>query len=86
MNSPDRIHFIDERLDRLAQRMSEAIVEIGTAHQGEEVALVSHSDPIKAAVLELTSQDLAKLHALSIPTGGIVTLDVSGNTARMVEI
>jgi broad specificity phosphatase PhoE len=75
-----------EPLARLARRMTEAVRGLAAAHAGEEIVLVSHGDPIKAAVLALTGGDIARLHDEPLPTGGRVTVDVAADGgARVVE-
>lgn len=76
MKRPHEADFLDETLDLLADRMVAAILAISNRHPEGRVAVVSHSDPLKAAALALTREDLASLHSYSHPTGGIVTLDV----------
>lgn len=86
MRAPDQIDFIAEDLGALAERMAEAIAEAVSAHAGGEVAVVSHSDPIKAAVLRMTGRDLSELHQLSVPTGGVLSLEVGSGGATQVEL
>lgn len=75
-----------EPLERLARRITDAVRSVAAAHAGEEIVLVSHGDPIKAAVLALTGGDLARLHDEALPTGGRVTVDVAADGgARVVE-
>jgi broad specificity phosphatase PhoE len=75
-----------EPLARLARRMTEAVRELAAAHPGAEIVVVSHGDPIKAAVLALTGGDLARLHDEPLPTGGRVTVDVAADgSGRVVE-
>jgi broad specificity phosphatase PhoE len=66
-----------EPLAALAERMTRAVRDLAAAHRGEEIVLVSHGDPIKAAVLALTGGDLATVHDERLPTGGRVVLDVA---------
>jgi broad specificity phosphatase PhoE len=65
-----------EPLTALARRMSAAVREMVAAHPGREVVAVSHGDPIKAAVLSLTGDDLSRVHDLKLRTGGRIALDV----------
>lgn len=75
-----------EPLGRLAERMANAVRGVAAAHPGGEIVVVSHGDPIKAAVLALTGGDLARLHDDRLPTGGRITLDVGGEgQATIVE-
>lgn len=75
-----------EPLDRLAERMANAVRGLAATHPGEEIVVVSHGDPIKAAVLALTGGDLARLHHERLPTGGRIRLDVGDDgQAAIVE-
>ena len=74
-----------EPLARLAERMTHAVRELARTHRGEEIVLVSHGDPIKAAVLALTGGDLGRIHDQRLTTGGSVVLDVAPDgTATVV--
>lgn len=85
MRSPDQIDFIDENLGALADRMTEAVGELAASHPGGVIAVVSHSDPIKAAVLRMTGRDLSELHQLIVPTGGVLSLDFGPDGATLIE-
>lgn len=85
INSPESIDYIDESLLRLAERMAGAIGEIARKHAGTTVAIISHSDPIKAGVLSLTQRNLGDLHGIDLPTGGIVTLELGAGKARIID-
>lgn len=85
LRSPHRIDFIEEDLEALASRMAEVATEVVSVHSGGEVAVVSHSDPIKAAVLRLTGRNLNELHQLEVPTGGVLSLDVDADGATLLQ-
>lgn len=80
---PQELTGVPETLRQLADRMSAAIRKIAALHPGDEVAVVSHSDPIKAAVLALTGDDLSRIHEEQLPTAGRITLDLSAEPARI---
>jgi broad specificity phosphatase PhoE len=73
-----------EPLARLAERMASAVRALAGAHRGEEIVVVSHGDPIKAAVRVLTGGDLARVHDETLPTAGRITLDVDETGAAVV--
>ncbi len=85
LTRPHEIREVPETLRALAARMEDALAAIVAAHPGGEAVVVSHGDPIKAAVLVLTGGDLGQLHAEPVPTGGIVTVEIEGVTARVTE-
>ena len=75
-----------EPLVRLGERMSAAVRGLAADHPGQEIVVVSHGDPIKAAALALTGGDLGRLHEERLPTGGRITLDLAADgTAVRVE-
>jgi probable phosphoglycerate mutase len=83
---PTEITDVPEDLRALAERMAGALRAIAAAHPGQQVAVVSHGDPLKAGVLALTGGSLADLHRNPIPTGALVTLEIGGEEgARVVE-
>jgi broad specificity phosphatase PhoE len=73
-----------EPLRGLAERMGSAVRALSDAHRGEEIVIVSHGDPIKAAVCALIGGDLARLHDQPLPTGGRITLDVDERGAATI--
>ncbi len=75
----------EEPLAMLAARMAGALHALAAAHPAAEVVAVSHGDPIKAGVLALTGQDLARLHERDLSTGAMLSLVVDGDGARIVE-
>jgi broad specificity phosphatase PhoE len=83
---PLEVAGIPEDLQALAERMEKALRAIAAAHEGQQVVVVSHGDPLKAGVLALTGGDLRELHRRPIPTGGLVSLELDGTgPARVVE-
>lgn len=83
MHRPDEMEFLEEPLELLAKRMAGAVREISFAHVDQETVVVSHADPIKAAVLALTGSPLGEIHETSLPTGSIVTMEFE--SGRVVE-
>lgn len=60
--SPTDLPFAEESIEELGRRIAVAASEIADAHPGEEVAVVSHQDPIQAGRLTLRGLSLADLH------------------------
>ena len=85
LHRPHDVDFVDEPFAALGDRMARAIRTIAARHQGKEVAVVSHGDPIKAAACHLTGTAIADMHSFKIPTGGLLALELDGDAARIVE-
>lgn len=62
LSDPVNLEFAPESLAELGARMSAAIDGVASRHTGQQVVVVSHQDPIQAARLLLTGQDLGRLH------------------------
>jgi broad specificity phosphatase PhoE len=83
---PLEIDDVPEGLRALGERMAGALRAIASAHAGQQVAVVSHGDPLKAGVLVLTGGRLVDLHRDPIPTGALVSLEYAeGAPARVLE-
>jgi broad specificity phosphatase PhoE len=83
---PLEVSGVPEDLRALAARMEGELRAIVAAHPAQQVAVVSHGDPLKAGVLMLTGGELRDLHSRPIPTGGLVSLEVEGSgPARVLE-
>ena len=65
--------------------MTRALHAIAARHDGQEVVVVSHGDPIKAAVCRLTGTAMAEVHALRVYTGALVAIEMGSDGARIVE-
>jgi broad specificity phosphatase PhoE len=85
LHRPHEVDFVDEPFAALGARMARALRTIAARHMGLEVAVVSHGDPIKAAVCHLTGRAIADLHALKVPTGALVALELDGDAVSIVE-
>jgi broad specificity phosphatase PhoE len=85
LHRPHEVDFIDETFAALGARMAGALRAIAGRHPGQEVVVVSHGDPIKAAVCHLTGTPIAEMHALRVTTGGLVALEMDAGGARIVE-
>ncbi|MCY4620867.1 MAG: histidine phosphatase family protein [bacterium] len=62
LNDPLDLDFAPESVTQLALRVGEAVDALADRHPDQEAVVVSHQDPIQAARLRLTGQDLDRLH------------------------
>ncbi len=62
LNDPLNLDFAPESVTELAHRIGRAVDALADRHPEQEVVVVSHQDPIQAARLQLTGQDLGRLH------------------------
>ena len=85
LHRPHEADFGDETFASLGERMARALHAIAARHPGQEAVVVSHGDPIKAAVCHLTGTPIATVHALRVHTGSLVAIEMGSGTARIVE-
>ena len=85
LHRPHEVDFVDEPFPALGQRMAVAIRTIAQRHAGQETVIVSHGDPIKAAACHLMGTPIADMHALKVPTGSLLALEIGGDAVRIVE-
>lgn len=62
LDNPLDLDFAPESVPDLALRIGRAVDILADRHPEQEVVVVSHQDPIQAGRLELTGQDLGRLH------------------------
>jgi broad specificity phosphatase PhoE len=84
LHRPHEIDFVSETFAALGQRMASALRRIA-AVGGGEAAVVSHGDPIKAALCTLTGVPIARMHGLRVPTGSLVVVELDGERAAILE-
>jgi broad specificity phosphatase PhoE len=85
LHRPHEVDFVDEPFAALGERMAGALRTMAARHPGQEVAVVSHGDPIKAAVCHLIGMPIAEMHAFRVPTGAVVAIEMDAGGARIVE-
>jgi broad specificity phosphatase PhoE len=85
LHRPHEVDFVDEPFAALGVRMARALRAIAARHAGEEVAVVSHGDPIKAAICHLEGKPIKDLHRRRVRTGGLVAIEVDAGSIRIVE-
>lgn len=74
LEHPERLEFVDETLDNLAERMASVARRLDEEHPHGDVVIVSHQDSIQAARLRLIGSDLSTLHENKPGNGAVVTL------------
>jgi broad specificity phosphatase PhoE len=85
LHRPHEVDFVEEPFDALGRRMERALRAIAARHEGLEVAVVSHGDPIKAALCRLLGRPIATLHDRKVRTGALVAVELDAGGARVVE-
>jgi broad specificity phosphatase PhoE len=85
LHRPHEVDFVAETFHDLGDRMASAVRAIAARHVGEEAVIVSHGDPIKAAICRLTGTNIADMHSFKVPTGSLVAVAVDGDAVRVVE-
>jgi probable phosphoglycerate mutase len=85
LHHPHEVDFVDETFAALGERMARALRAIAARHAAQEVVVVSHGDPIKAAVCHLTGKPIAEMHELRVPTGAMVAIEIAADAVRIVE-
>lgn len=85
LHRPHEVDFVDETFAALGERMAGALRAIAVRHAGQEVAIVSHGDPIKAAVCHLTEARIADMHTVRITTGSLLAIEIGPAEVRIVE-
>jgi broad specificity phosphatase PhoE len=74
LTAPAEILFSSESLEQLARRVGGAVARLERNHQGGELVVVGHQDPIQAARLWLTGRPLDGLHEDKPTHASIITL------------
>ncbi len=73
-----------EALTDAADRVVDALVDIGARHAGETVAAVTHGVMVRLAVLRVYDERLPDWQ-FRIPTGSGLTFEVAGGAIRLVS-
>lgn len=74
LEDPTRLEFAPESLDDLARRVGEATRRLHDQHPHGDIVIVSHSAPIRAAVLHLTGGSLRDYWKDEPGHGAVTTL------------
>lgn len=83
--TPSRVRFPGgESLAEMQTRMVHAVDELVARHEGETICIVSHADPIRAAVAAYTGMHLDLYHRLIISPASVTALAISAETALLL--
>ncbi|HEX9664549.1 MAG TPA: histidine phosphatase family protein [Patescibacteria group bacterium] len=86
--APGELNYQGVTLETIAKRMNRFIKGAAKKHPGENIICVSHGDPVKALILELTCQSFNKLRKIKFYYGGVFVLKFSGSRfleARLLQ-
>ncbi|MGY6501328.1 MAG: MSMEG_4193 family putative phosphomutase [Acidimicrobiales bacterium] len=86
-NRPSRFRFPGgESFAEMQLRMSSTVQRIAAAHRGETVVVVSHADPIKAAVAEAAGSHLDSFQRLVISPCSISALLIDDHSTTVLTV
>lgn len=74
LEHPESLPFAGETLDAMADRMVAVARRLDWEHPHGDVAIVSHQDPIQAAILKLIGSPLSGLHDRKPGHGAVISL------------
>lgn len=74
LDHPTKLDFVSEQLSEVAGRVAAVARHLDQEHPHGDVVIVSHQDPIQAARLYLTGDDLDSLHEGRPSHGSVITL------------
>lgn len=84
--APSRVRFpAGEAMVAMQSRMVEAIEALAVDHPGETVVVVSHADPIKAAVAHFTGLALDLFQRIAVSPASVTVLDLGPFGATLVK-
>ena len=84
--APSRVRFPDgEAMVAMQARMVGAIEALATDHPGETVVVVSHADPIKAAVAHFTGLPLDLFQRIAVAPASVTVLELGQFGATLVK-
>ena len=73
-----------ESMLQVQERVVEALDHLSQEHAGEHVAIISHGDVIKAALLHYLGTPLDRIHQLEVSPASVTTLTVEGGWGRIL--
>jgi broad specificity phosphatase PhoE len=68
------------------RRIVDAIERLAAAHPGTTIALVSHGDVIRSAVLHVAGSSLDLYHRFEISPASITAVEVAGTSRRLLYV
>jgi probable phosphoglycerate mutase len=84
--APSRARFpAGESLAEMQTRMVSALEEVVARHPGEVVVVVSHADPIKAAIAHFTGMHLDLFQRIVVSPASVTVFELSPHGAAMVK-
>jgi len=84
--APSRVRFPEgEAMVTMQARMVGAIEVLATDHPGETVVVVSHADPIKAAVAHFTGLPLDLFQRIAVAPASVTVLELGRFGATLVK-
>jgi len=84
--APSRARFPNgESLAEMQTRMVSALEEVVARHPGEVVVVVSHADPIKAAIAHFTGMHLDLFQRIVVSPASVTVFELSPHGAAMVK-
>jgi len=84
--APSRARFPNgESMAEMQSRMVTALEEVVTRHPGELVVVVSHADPIKAAIAHYTGVHLDLFQRIVVSPASVTVFELSAHGAAMVK-
>ena len=69
---------------QVQERVVQALDHLSQEHAGEHIAIISHGDVIKAALLHYLGTPLDRIHQLEISPASVTTLSVEGGWGRIL--
>ena len=75
-----------ETAAEVQHRMMETIERLASAHRGDTIALVSHADVIRTAVLAIAGTPLDLWHRFEIGPASITTVAYEGAEPRLITV
>ncbi len=79
-NDPEIPNYGVETFDHLRERVLDMVEFVRNKHPGESVVLVTHMDPIKAAVSYAMNLDAESIHDFIIANASLTVLGMDGKT------
>ncbi len=84
--APSRVRFPGgETMVAMQTRMVEAIEGLVADHPGETVVVVSHADPIKAAVAHFSGVPLDLFQRIAVAPASVTVLDIGSFGATLLK-
>ena len=84
--APSRARFPNgESMTEMQARMVGALEELVARHPGETVVVVSHADPIKAAIAHFTGMHLDQFQRIVVSPASVTVFDLSPHGAAMLK-